>query len=178
MVGSPEQAAPGRPRAAADANRSRETPKFAVEVEIGVQAIPKLAFYEICFFLASRRLTLRVSLNRWRPVMQVLFKSRHPQAADLRDLTERRVRFVLRRLRWMVPRAEVQMSDVNGPRGGVDKRCQVELRTDGAGSVVVASVANNWRTALDHALARAARFLMRQWRRGSDSRRMRQRLRS
>jgi hypothetical protein len=57
----------------------------------------------------------------------------------LRDLTERRVRFVLRRLGWLVPRAEVQMSDVNGPRGGVDKRCQVELRTDGAGSVVVAS---------------------------------------
>jgi ribosome-associated translation inhibitor RaiA len=108
--------------------------------------------------------------------MQVLFKSRHPQATDLRDLTERRVRFVLRRLGWLVPRAEVQMSDVNGPRGGVDKRCQVELRTDGAGSVVVASVASDWRVALDNALARAARFLMRLLRRGSESRRMRQRL--
>ena len=108
--------------------------------------------------------------------MQVLFNSRHPQATQFRDLTERRVRFVLRRLGWMVPRAEVKMSDVNGPRGGTDKRCQVELRTDGAGSLVVASVANDWRTALDNALARAARFLMRLWRRGSDSRRMRQRL--
>lgn len=108
--------------------------------------------------------------------MQVLFRSRHPHAADLRELTERRVRFVLRRLRWLVPRAEVQMSDVNGPRGGVDKRCQVELRTDGAGTVVVASVASDWRTALDQALARAARFLMRVWRRGNDARRMRQRL--
>ena len=107
--------------------------------------------------------------------MQVLFKSRHLHAYDLRDLTERRVRFVLRRLGWLVPRAEVQMSDVNGPRGGIDKRCQVELRTDGAGSVVVASVASDWRTALDDALARAARFLMRLWRRGSDSRRGRQR---
>ena len=108
--------------------------------------------------------------------MQVLFNSRHPQATQFRDLTERRVRFVLRRLGWMVPRAEVKMSDVNGPRGGIDKRCQVERRTDGAGSLVVASVANDWRAALDNALARAARFLMRLWRRGSDSRRMRQRL--
>ena len=108
--------------------------------------------------------------------MQVLFNSRHPQATQFRDLTERRVRFVLRRLGWMVPRAEVKMSDVNGPRGGIDKRCQVELRTDGAGSLVVASVANDWRAARDNALARAARFLMRLWRRGSDSRRMRQRL--
>jgi hypothetical protein len=107
--------------------------------------------------------------------MQVLFKSRDPQATDLRDLTERRVRFVLRRLGWLVPRAEVQMSDVNGPRGGIDKRCQVELRTDGAGSVVVASVASDWRTALNKALARAVRFLMRALRRGSDSRRLLQR---
>ena len=107
--------------------------------------------------------------------MQVLFKSRHPQATELRDLAERRVRFVLRRLGWLVPRAEVQLSDVNGPRGGVDKRCQVELRTDGAGSVVVAAVAGDWRTALDNALSRAARFLLRQWRRGGDSRRIRQR---
>ena len=63
--------------------------------------------------------------------MQVLFKSRHPQATDLRDMAEHRVRFVLRRLGWQVPRAAVQLSDVNGPRGGIDKRCQVELRTDG-----------------------------------------------
>ena len=108
--------------------------------------------------------------------MQVLFKSRHPHAADMRDLTERRVRFVLRRLGWLVPRAEVRMSDVNGPRGGIDKRCQVELRTDGAGAVVVTSVAGDWRTALDRALERAARFLTRLWRRGTDSRRLRQRL--
>ena len=108
--------------------------------------------------------------------MQVLFKSRHPHASDLRDLAERRVRFVLRRLGWLVPRAEVQMSDVNGPRGGLDKRCQVELRTDGAGSVVVTSLAGDWRTALDNALARAMRFLMRQWRRSTEARRLRQRL--
>ena len=108
--------------------------------------------------------------------MQILFTSRDPAANEMRDLTQRRLRFVLRRLAWLVPQATVRLTDVNGPRGGVDKRCQVELRTDGAGSVVVSSVANDWRTALDAALARAARFLLRQWRRGSDSRRMRQRL--
>ena len=107
--------------------------------------------------------------------MQVLFKSRHPHAVELRDLTERRVRFALRRLGWLVPRAEVQMSDVSGPHGGIDKRCQVQLMTDGAGSVVVASEANDWRTALDAALARAARLMMRLWRRGSASRRLRHR---
>ncbi|WP_396269655.1 HPF/RaiA family ribosome-associated protein [Ideonella sp.] len=108
--------------------------------------------------------------------MQVLFKPRHPHAIELRDLTEHRVRFALRRVRWRVPRAEVQMSDVNGPRGGVDKRCLVELRTDGSGTVVVTAVARDWRTALDNALARATRFLMRLWQREGDSRRLQQRL--
>jgi ribosome-associated translation inhibitor RaiA len=107
--------------------------------------------------------------------MQVLFKTAHPQATELREFAHRRVRFVLRRLGWLVPRAEVQLSDLNGPRGGIDKRCQVELKTDGAGSVVVSSVAGDWRSALDSALARAARHLLRVWRRGSDTRRLRQR---
>ncbi|MFL6695730.1 MAG: HPF/RaiA family ribosome-associated protein [Vitreoscilla sp.] len=108
--------------------------------------------------------------------MKILFKARAPQARDLRDLAERRVNFVLRRLAWLVPRAEVHLSDVNGSRGGIDKRCQVELKTDGAGSVIVTSVARDWRTALDLALARAARSLTRLWRRDIDSRRMRLRL--
>ena len=105
--------------------------------------------------------------------MQVLFKSRHPQATELRDLTERRVRFVLRRLGWLVPRAEVQMSDVNGPRGGVDKRCKVEFKTDNSGTVVVTSLARDWRSALDAALLRAARALVRLWRRGHQRRSVR-----
>ncbi len=97
--------------------------------------------------------------------MQVIFDSRDPEGAQLRPLAERRVRFVMRRLSWLVPRAKVQLSDLNGPRGGVDKRCQVELKTDRNGTVVVTSVARDWRTALDSALGRAARVLMRLWRR-------------
>ncbi len=107
--------------------------------------------------------------------MQVLFVSRHPLAAEFRALSEQRIRFALRRLAWRVPHAEVQLSDLNGPRGGLDKRCQIALRTDGAGTVVVTSVARHWRTALDQALARAARFLVRQWRRTRDHGRRRPR---
>ncbi|MDP2818654.1 MAG: hypothetical protein Q8O29_10355 [Polaromonas sp.] len=75
--------------------------------------------------------------------MQVIFESRDPEASQLRVLTVRRVRFVLRRLAWLVPRARVQLSDVNGARGGIDKRCQVELMTDGMDPVVVTSIARS-----------------------------------
>lgn len=97
--------------------------------------------------------------------MQVLFESRSPQAADLRGMALERAHFVMRRLTWLVPRAKVQFSDLNGPRGGVDKRCKVEIQTEGNGSVLVTSVARDWRSALDQALARALRALLRAWRR-------------
>jgi len=98
--------------------------------------------------------------------MQVHFESRDPHGAQLKQHAEQRVRFVMRRLAWLVPRARVQLSDVNGPRGGVDKRCQIELKTDNAGTVVVTTVARDWRSALDGALARASRVVLRLVRRG------------
>ena len=55
----------------------------------------------------------------------------------------------------------MQFSDVNGPRGGVDKLCQVELNTEAVGTVVIASLASDWRTALDRSLRRATRALTR-----------------
>ena len=108
--------------------------------------------------------------------MQIIVESRDADGAQMRELSVQRVRFALRRLSNYVPRAKVQFTDVNGPRGGIDKRCQVELSTDGAGPLVVTSVAKDWRTALDQALARAARHLVRLWRRSIDTRRRRQRL--
>jgi hypothetical protein len=93
--------------------------------------------------------------------MQIIFESRVAEGAQLRDLSVQRVRFALRRLATFVPHAKVQFSDVNGPRGGVDKRCQVELTTHTVGTVVIASLADDWRCALDRSLSRATRLLTR-----------------
>ncbi|MEI8030285.1 MAG: HPF/RaiA family ribosome-associated protein [Comamonadaceae bacterium] len=93
--------------------------------------------------------------------MQIIFESRDADGAQVRDFSVERVRFALRRLTTVVPHARVQFSDVNGPRGGVDKRCQVELKTDSLGTVVIASLARDWRTALDRSLTRATRVLTR-----------------
>ncbi len=107
--------------------------------------------------------------------MQVLFSARDSEANELRDLAVHHVLFAVRRLTWLVPRATVQLSDVNGPRGGVDKRCQLHLRTDGRGTVVVTAMARDWRTALDSALSRGAGLLLRLWRRGRGPREPRHR---
>ncbi len=108
--------------------------------------------------------------------MQVIFETCDPQAAELRPLAERRIRLALRRLSWLSPRARVRLSDVNGPRGGIDKRCQVELITDGAATVVITSIARDWRSALSSALTRATRALLQTWQRSRDMKRARRTL--
>jgi hypothetical protein len=93
--------------------------------------------------------------------MQVVFQTRDADAAQLRSLTVQRIQFAMRRLSWLVPSAKVQLSDINGPHGGVDKHCLLELKTATAGSVVVTAIARDWSDALNGALSRAARKLIR-----------------
>jgi hypothetical protein len=93
--------------------------------------------------------------------VQVLFESLDSQATRLRSWVVRRVRFVMRRLSWLAPRARVQLAEVNRPHQGIYKRCQIELQTDSAGPVVITALARDWRSALDSALSRAASSLPR-----------------
>ncbi|MDR5739510.1 MULTISPECIES: HPF/RaiA family ribosome-associated protein [unclassified Caballeronia] len=93
--------------------------------------------------------------------MKLLFKSREPEAISMHELARARSEFVFRRLAWLISRATVSLSDINGPRGGVDKRCQVELQVNREHKVVATSIARDWRGAIDLALARAVRTLVR-----------------
>lgn len=93
--------------------------------------------------------------------MEIQYVFRAPHAADLRELTQQRLRAALSRLSAQVPAARVSLSDLNGPRGGVDKRCHLALRTSHAGTVIVSSVASTWRDAFEDALDRAMHLLRR-----------------
>jgi len=93
--------------------------------------------------------------------MQILVESRDASAMPLHETAVSRLRFALRRLKNQVSRAKVMFSDANGPRGGIDKCCQVEIHTASAGTVVIVSRAGDWRTALERSLGRATRALTR-----------------
>lgn len=95
--------------------------------------------------------------------MQVHFESHDLHGAQLRDLVLQRLTFAMRRVALHVPTARVQLTDINGPRGGIDKRCTLELRTEGAGTLVISATAARWRQAFENALARASRALTRAW---------------
>lgn len=55
----------------------------------------------------------------------------------LEEVVERRIRFALNRFGERVRHVHVQLTDLNGPRGGVDTRCKVEVSLDSIGSVIV-----------------------------------------
>jgi len=105
--------------------------------------------------------------------MDIVFEARASEATALRPLVVDRLRFAMRRLTWLVPRARVMLSDANGPRGGIDKRCQIEIRTRNAETLVITTLARDWRTALDTSLARATQALIRTWRRSRQHKRVR-----
>lgn len=85
--------------------------------------------------------------------------------AAWRELAERRVRFVMRRLRSELIQVHVRVADVNGPKGGVDQRCQVSLATEAHGTLVVSATQESAAGALNAALRRAVSALMRIWQR-------------
>lgn len=63
--------------------------------------------------------------------------------------------------RDIVTRVVVRLSDVNGPRGGADKCCGVEVRLKGAQSLVVEDVQADLYVAIDRAFERIGRSLHR-----------------
>lgn len=105
--------------------------------------------------------------------MRIIFETRDPDAVRYQRLAVRRIQRALRRLTWLAPRARVHLCDVNGPRGGIDKRCRIEVVTDSAAPVVITAMAHDWRTALHNAVARIARTLIKNWQRARHSRRVR-----
>ena len=79
----------------------------------------------------------------------------------LRNYTEKRLKFAVARDDNVVMRAHIRLADINGPRGGVDKRCQVELALAGQSNIVIEDTQDDLYFAIDRACDRAMRTLNR-----------------
>lgn len=62
---------------------------------------------------------------------------------DLKDDIERRLRSSLGRIAGQIDRLRISISDVNGPRGGVDKRCLIAVALVPRGTIMVESSGSN-----------------------------------
>jgi len=82
----------------------------------------------------------------------------------MRTYIERRLGFALSTCYRHVNRILVRLSDINGPRGGNDKRCHLEVILPGQ-AVVVEDTEADLYDAINRASSRAGRTVMRQLRR-------------
>lgn len=95
--------------------------------------------------------------------MQIDIQARDfPLTEGIREHVESRVRFSLTRFRDRLHRVNVRLSDVNGPRGGVDKRCRVHLRVEGLPDIVIDDIEQDLYAAISRSTGRAERTLGRQ----------------
>ena len=93
----------------------------------------------------------------------------HARGFDLtdgiHDHVHRRLRYALGRFSDRFTRVAVRLSDVNGPRGGVDKRCLVTVGVPGQPDVVVAASKTDLYEAVDRAASGAGRSLIKRLKR-------------
>ena len=80
---------------------------------------------------------------------------------SLRNHAERRLRFALACFDNHIQRIVMLLSDINGPRGGVDKRCQLRIELGGMPDVVIQDTEADLYVAIDRAAYRAGRTLVR-----------------
>lgn len=94
--------------------------------------------------------------------MQIEIEARNfPLTQALRSHAERRLRSALTCCGDHIRRVAVRLSDVNGPRGGADKRCRLQVVPADLPDVVVEDVEADLYVAIDRATDRAGRTLVR-----------------
>jgi len=81
---------------------------------------------------------------------------------SIREYTVRRIHYGVSFAKSDILRVSVKLSDINGPRGGEDKRCQMIITMPHMPSVVIEDVESNLYVAIDRAVDRASRALTRQ----------------
>ncbi len=89
--------------------------------------------------------------------------------AALRAHVERRLRFALGRFGERITKVTVRFEDANGPRGGVDKQCQISVALRPSGSVLVEDIDADLRLVVDRSADRAGRAVDRDLQRRRDT---------
>ncbi len=79
----------------------------------------------------------------------------------LRTHAERRLRSTLICCNDHIQRVVMTLSDINGPRGGADKHCHLQVVLNGLPDVVVEDTETDLYIAIDRAADRAGRSLVR-----------------
>jgi putative sigma-54 modulation protein len=79
----------------------------------------------------------------------------------LRGYAEHRVRLALTRFDERIMKVSLWLTDVNGPKGGKDKNCQLQITMAGKPDVVIEETRENLYLAINIAIERAGQTVVR-----------------
>ena len=85
-------------------------------------------------------------------------------SADLHDYVRRRAHFSLGRFAGRIKSLSIRLADINGPRGGIDKLCDVRVDVGHGEPVMVRERQVSIHAAVAFAVERAERAVQRQLR--------------
>lgn len=89
----------------------------------------------------------------------------HAQGFELTNAlaqhTERRLRFALKHATGRVQNVTVRLADINGPRGGTDKRCSVHIVLNGLPDIMSEDTEADMYLAINRAVDRVGRTVLR-----------------
>ncbi len=94
--------------------------------------------------------------------MQFDIQARHLVLTNaLREHIEKRLNFALSSCSDHIQRVVMRLSDINGPRGGEDKLCKLQVVLNGLPDVIVEDIQLDLYVAIDRAVDRAGRTTIR-----------------
>jgi hypothetical protein len=82
-------------------------------------------------------------------------------SAEAIEQTESRLAAAFSKFGFRISRIEVSVSDINGPRGGVDKECRLVAKTNKMGDVIATVTDESLTKSIRRAIARAERGVAR-----------------
>lgn len=95
-------------------------------------------------------------------IMQITIKAHDfTLTKALKEHTKNRVHAHLSRYGERIQQVSVRLDDINGPRGGADKRCQIQIVIAGLPSVNVEDIEADMYIAITRAVDRASRAVKR-----------------
>jgi ribosomal subunit interface protein len=93
----------------------------------------------------------------------------------LREHIQRQVRFALSRFADRIQRVRISVADINGPRGGQDKRCLIQIDMTAKPGLVAEVTDSNMYAAINRSASRANRLVSRCLKREQTQKRINQR---
>lgn len=80
---------------------------------------------------------------------------------DITQYINRRLSFSFSHIKHEIQRASITLSDINGPKGGIDKQCRFFIKPQGLEPIIILERQPNVFLAVDRCIARASQSFIR-----------------